>query len=349
MSCGDHIKSDTTLHGDLVNCPDNGILIAADDVTLDLNGHTIDGNGKPNKSCKPNHFCDTGVAFGHHDGVTVKHGSIHQFEGGVLAFRSNRARLIRISTSRNHFFGIAVAGSARIVIRHSSGNGTTDREGEGLGLFQSHHIRVLQSTFKRNRHVGIKPVHSSDALVAGNRVALSGDEAFLMEGGADFTLRNNHVLRNGAGITLGPGNGNVITRNLVLGGRDGIRVEKGRRNLIAGNLVGRSRRAGIRLGIPEPLLGGARNVVRRNLVRNSRGDGFHVGKKDRQSLLKRNVADGSRDDGFDITSRSARLTENRAVDSGDFGIRAVAGVKDGGGNKASGSGRTPQCLNIACR
>jgi parallel beta-helix repeat protein len=349
VSCGDHIKADTVLHNDLVDCPDNGILIGADNVTLDLNGHTIDGNGKPNKSCEPNHFCDTGVAFGHRDGVTVKHGSIRQFEAGIVVYRSSHARLLGVSTSRNHFSGIAVAGSAHILVRNSSGNGTTDREGEGLGLFQSRHIRVLRSSFKRNAHAGIKPVHSSDALIEGNLVSGSGDEGFLMEGGADFTLKNNRLVRNGAGITLGPGNGNVVSRNRIFGGRDGIRVEKGRRNLVTGNLVVRTRRAGIRLGIPHPLLGGARNVVRRNRVTDSRGDGFRVGRKDRQSVLKRNVAKGARDDGFDVASRSATLTRNRAVDNQDFGIDAVAGVSDGGGNVASGNGHVPQCLNIACR
>src|SRR5215216_7291731 len=62
--CGDKITADTTLHRDLVNCPNNGILIDADNVTLDLNGHTIDGDGKPDTSCDPvTHFCDFGVAF----------------------------------------------------------------------------------------------------------------------------------------------------------------------------------------------------------------------------------------------------------------------------------------------
>ena len=37
--CGDTITTDTILHHDLVNCRNNGILIGADGVTLDLNGH----------------------------------------------------------------------------------------------------------------------------------------------------------------------------------------------------------------------------------------------------------------------------------------------------------------------
>ena len=47
MSCGDTITADTTLHADLLDCPNNGIVIAADDVSLDLNGHSVGGDGRP--------------------------------------------------------------------------------------------------------------------------------------------------------------------------------------------------------------------------------------------------------------------------------------------------------------
>src|SRR5829696_5996918 len=61
--CGDHITADTTLHHDLVNCPNNGIIIGADDVTLDLNYHTIDGDGTPAAGCDPDtEFCDVGCS-----------------------------------------------------------------------------------------------------------------------------------------------------------------------------------------------------------------------------------------------------------------------------------------------
>ena len=47
VSCGDTITADTTLDSDLLDCPNNGIVIGADDVTLDLNGHTVAGDGDP--------------------------------------------------------------------------------------------------------------------------------------------------------------------------------------------------------------------------------------------------------------------------------------------------------------
>jgi hypothetical protein len=44
VSCGERITADTTLQQDLVNCPNHGIVIAADGITLDLNGHLVDGD-----------------------------------------------------------------------------------------------------------------------------------------------------------------------------------------------------------------------------------------------------------------------------------------------------------------
>ena len=45
-ACGQTITADTTLNSDLTNCTGPGITIGADDITLDLNGHTITGKGK---------------------------------------------------------------------------------------------------------------------------------------------------------------------------------------------------------------------------------------------------------------------------------------------------------------
>ena len=44
VSCGETITADTMLANDLTDCPDHGLEIGADGVTLDLNGHTIDGD-----------------------------------------------------------------------------------------------------------------------------------------------------------------------------------------------------------------------------------------------------------------------------------------------------------------
>jgi hypothetical protein len=347
--CGDTITADTTLDGDLVDCPNNGILIGADNVTLNLNGHTIDGDGTRDASCNPvTDFCDFGVGFENHVGVTMKHGSVRQFEGGVGAFRTRHTRLLGLTTSRNHFSGIGLAEDARILVRNCSGNRTTAHEGNGVGVFDSHHVRILNSTFRHNAHVGIKPVGSTKSVIKGNLSARNGDEGMLMEGGASFQIRHNRFVRNGGGITLGPGSRNVITRNHVFRGHDGIRIEKGHGNLVAHNLVVHTRHAGIRLGIKHPLIGGGHNTVRRNRVRGSGEDGFLVNKKDGHSLLRRNHARHNGDDGFDVQSRTTKLTRNAARRNADLGTEAVRGVIDGGGNIARHNGDPRQCVNVRC-
>ena len=102
----------------------------------------------------------------------------------------------------------------------SSRGASSVAEGTGLGVFDSRHVRILHSSFRHNPHVGIKPVRTTNGVVKGNLVAHSGDEGFLMEGGEGFQIRHNRLVRNGAGIALGPGSNNVIARNRVLRGRD---------------------------------------------------------------------------------------------------------------------------------
>lgn len=91
VSCGDTITTDTTLDSDLVNCPNNGIVIGADNITLDLNGHTIDGDGTPVDPCPEGETCDVGVDnSAGHSGVTVQRGSVRQFSLGVLVVGAPR-------------------------------------------------------------------------------------------------------------------------------------------------------------------------------------------------------------------------------------------------------------------
>ncbi|MBA2523047.1 MAG: hypothetical protein H0V25_06900, partial [Solirubrobacterales bacterium] len=78
LSCGDTITTDTILESDLLDCPNNGIVIGADDITLDLNGHRIDGDGTELADCPKNTFCDVGVLDDRYDGVKIKGGSTRE-------------------------------------------------------------------------------------------------------------------------------------------------------------------------------------------------------------------------------------------------------------------------------
>jgi large repetitive protein len=347
--CGDTITADTTLHKDLVDCPNNGIVIGADNITLDLNYHRIDGDGTPTAECNPEtEFCDEGVVNDGHDGVTVMHGSVREFGIGVDAGRASHARFLGVSSTRNEFLGIGIFSAARSLVRNSSGGGSTGSE-DGVGMFlgRSHHVRILANSFRNGGDHGILVSESTDNRIKGNLVSRN-QAGIILEDANRNHVRGNRFVQNREAVDIGPGNRNVIARNRVSGGLAGIGIDKGRGNLVAHNFVVRVRRVGIRLGFRHPFIGGAHNIVRRNRVRGSGGDGFHVYARDRHSLLKRNVAKGAGDDGFDIESSTAKLANNHAARNTDLGIEAVGGVIDGGGNIARHNGDPRQCTHIAC-
>jgi parallel beta-helix repeat protein len=352
VSCGDEITTDITLDSDLLDCPNNGIVIGADDITLDLNGHTIDGDGTLFEGCGKNELCDVGVANDGHDGVTVRHGSVREFAIGVLVGRARHNRIGDISSSENLDFGFVLSEAARSLVRNSSGHHNVAPEGDGMGLFGCRRVRILHNTFRRNPGPGIHvDFDSSDNLIKRNRFSRNGTSLFVGgEQGADHNRVKRNRFRGGRedGILVSRGNGNVIARNhLTQAGN--ILVEDARGNLVARNVVRGARRGGILLGIPNFPSGGANNVVRRNLVKGSGRPGFLVTEDANNSLLRNNVAVRAGDDGFAIRSQTTTLIDNRAVRNAKLGINAVLGVTDGGGNRAHGNGNPGQCTtNIAC-
>ena len=347
ISCGDTITADTTLETDLIDCPSNGVVIGADDITLDLNGHVIDGDGTEFADCGKREFCDVGILDIDHDGVTVRDGSARGFSYGVFVGSAHGSRLLSISAKRNIFFGVVIGRSSRALVRNCSLSNNVPPQGDGLGLFAADHIRVRRNSIRRNAGPGIHvAAGSSDGLIKGNVLSRNGP-SLLIEA-SRISVRDNDVI-GGAGIIVDPpGNRNSIIGNRVSRATDSISVEKGRGNLIARNVVIGARGNGIRLGLDRPPIGGAGNIVRGNLVRGSREDGFRVDAEDGHSLLRRNIAVAAGDDGFDVESPTAKLTGNRAVRNADLGIEAVNGVVDGGANRAAHNGARRQCKNIAC-
>ena len=236
LECGDTITADTTLDRDLTDCPSNGIVIGADGITLDLNGHTISGDGKPVRRCRRNQICDVGVAKDDHAGVTIRGGSVRGFALGVGVFRGRNNRFVKLDSSRNQFFGFVIAGSSRTVIRDSTGHDNPRPDGDGLGVFMSHDLRIVHNSFRHNGQLGMHIEGSTKNLVKGNLVSRNGDFGMLIEADGNQVRGNRSVRDGGTGILVGPGSRNVIAGNRISGSGEGIAIEKGR-----GNRVGAQR------------------------------------------------------------------------------------------------------------
>jgi parallel beta-helix repeat protein len=355
VTCGDTITTDVTLHHNLVNCPNNGIIIGADDVTLDLNYHRIDGDETPAAGCDPDtEFCDVGVLNRGRDGVTVVHGSVREFGVGVWALRASHNRLLGISSSGNQCCGLGFFRGTRSLVRNSSGSGSGEG-GNGMFLIASHQVRVLDNSFRDNGDQGIFILESTHNLIKGNLLSRNAIVGIFLEKANRNQVRRNRSVRDGeVGIYVAPGDRNVIARNRISHARRsrghgrGIEVDGGDHNVIARNSVRDTEGDAIIVGCPQcgGLVG---TVVRRNHIRGAGADGVHLSGTARHTLLKRNHAFGAKDDGLDANNPTTQLTRNEARRNGDLGIEARRGVIDGGGNRASGNGDRRQCVHVKCR
>ena len=89
VECGDEITADTTLDSDLIDCESNGVVIGADDITLDLDGHLIDGDEAEDMTCAKAEFCDVGIVMAGHDDVAVEEGTVREFGVGVIVAKGS--------------------------------------------------------------------------------------------------------------------------------------------------------------------------------------------------------------------------------------------------------------------
>jgi len=358
LSCGDTITVNTRLTSDLVNCPNNGLVIGADNVTLDLNGHVIDGDDAEFTDCSPNEECDIGVLDFDHHGVTIKGGAVRQFTFGALVVGASDSRLSGLDLSHHFFSGLLVAESSHSVVDGitASGNGlTTDQA--GVDIFDSHHLTLSGNTVFANGDIGFFVSGLDDGRLVGNRIADHPEAGILLDHGNENEFSNNRFSNNGDAIALS-GDANTVAGNWLSGPSEcseecngfGISLEGGTGNVIEGNTVLGFDHAGIQVASFEefggpPTVG---NTISRNVIRGPAGDGVIVQSTAFDTLLERNIAIGAGDDGIDVDNAATTLSHNVAAHNGDLGIEAVPGVTDGGGNHAAANGNPAQCTNVVC-
>jgi hypothetical protein len=366
IGCGDTITTDTTLDSDLVNCPNIGIVIGADNITLDLNGHIIDGDATPVDPCPEGETCDVGVDnSAGHSGVTIEGGSVRQFSLGVLVEGgAARNRLHQLAVSDTTDVGIIVADSTDSVIDKTS---MSDPGVNGLVLLDSQRALVARNSVSGSTGYAVFMFGVDDSRIQHNK--LDADQhGFLLGGSARNLVRHNAVSHTGGGIEVVEG----ATFNRVEHNRfTGILVGDASDNLIRHNLVAAPEGFGIILDgavrttldrnlitAPGPAIIVTKleaaaaprdTIVSGNHVTSKLSDGILVDNGATGTLLVRNLAIRSGDDGIDVDAPATTLTRNTANHNHDLGIEAVPGAIDGGGNHAAGNGNPAQCTNIDCK
>src|SRR4051812_30142496 len=375
VHCDQTLTQSVKVANDLTDCPNNGLVIGADNVTVDLNRHTIDGDGKQVADCPfPGPDCDVGVQnTGGYKGVTIERGKLREFSYGVEVFNGASHNRVRdISSTHNLFRGILIGGGITdSQVEHNS----TNDNGAGIVLCcSSNNVRIERNSVSGNGD-GIVVRDSDNNRIAHNSVSGNTDIGEGSEGiGIGIEANDNEVSHNrvrGNADNIGVfGNRNRVTANEVtdpvrcpdqeqnpgdIGCGHGVQLGGGEGNLVANNRVFRALNDNIAVDSFDPEIPTVGTVVRDNVVRDAGVDGIAVGTDVNadpapatDTLVLRNTTTGAGDDGIDGDSVATTLTRNTANRNHDLGIEAVPGVTDGGGNKAAGNGNPLQCTNVFC-
>jgi parallel beta-helix repeat protein len=257
VQCGDTITQDTRLDSDLIDCPGAGLIIGADNVHLDLGGHTI-MTSRSFTDLRPGdpEFFRAGVENGRvlgsepgYRGVTIENGVIQGFQFGVslehashslvrgLTLRASRYETIDLyyadknRIENNSISGHSAAGILLEAQSHKNrivGNSISNDIFGGISLFLESNDNWISENVISHTNDGIA-VWANENRIGGNSVSYTG--VGIEAGGTQNRIEDNDVSwtigsePGGAGIWIGGDGGNVVRRNVASHNQDdGIRV-----------------------------------------------------------------------------------------------------------------------------
>jgi len=191
--CGQRITADFVLANNMT-CTTDAFVINADNVTLDLGGHTITGPGMGPQTWPQPQLDTVGVRTGGHANVTVRNGTISQFSTGIYFIDMEKSRIEDVTSERNRF-GFYIHASNGNAIRRSTvvgnvyglhlqdasdnlveGNNLIRQTynspgGYGIYLYRSTGNRIVDNTIENNVNWGIWFSDAKGNLIFHNNVS----------------------------------------------------------------------------------------------------------------------------------------------------------------------------------
>jgi hypothetical protein len=251
-----------------------------------------------------------GIANDGYDDVTIRNGTV-RFPGGINLENADRNRIIGVRL-RPTPMGVQ-SGAVLIADGADDEIRNSDLAGAG-GLIYGRRSTglVIAGSTLTSRYGAIDLSVVDQARIVRNRIVHAPDSTGVVSGIRTW------------------GNNGRIADNQIEGGWTGAGIEvEGTGNVAVDNVVRGS-------------------VLPTTVQSELAGDGIFVGQDATGTVLRRNRAEQNQGDGIQVLTPSARLADNAAFFNLDWGIDAVAGVTDLGGNTAGGNGQAAQCRNVFC-
>jgi parallel beta-helix repeat protein len=225
-TCGVPVTQSFRLSADLTACVGDGIVIGANNLTIDLNGKRVEGDGTTGAGIQNN---------GNFSRITIRNGTVRFFLDGLHAnSAANRNTVIDVTTALNVDDGVEFDGGTRHVLRGviASSNGDEGIELDAVsraGLVGNWGVNngssgldleVAQSNVGSNRasgnDIGIE-IFGDRNKVIGSRADRNATHGILVDGSQNLLKANKTHGNLVNGILINLGDGNVLKENIATG------------------------------------------------------------------------------------------------------------------------------------
>ncbi|MCP5009301.1 MAG: right-handed parallel beta-helix repeat-containing protein [Aestuariibacter sp.] len=312
------------LTGNLTN--GNGIDVNVDNVTIDLMGFTLSGDGTTG---------DYGIYMNTHNNVTIKNGTIRNFGRAGIYQGSSTGRYNRAIDVRAIGNGTQGGGSSHSGIFLLGTNNHIERctaaDNGGYGLYAGNSSNVNNNTAYNNGSTGISA--GTGSTISGNTAYDNG--SYGIYGGHGSTITGNTAYNNTGNYGIYGGYGSSISANTVYSNAGwGIYASSG--NLVMNNTINSNNTSytenlgGLRVNNDSRVVG--------NTLDGNAEYGIYVNNADtviENNLVSDTFNTGDAGDGVGIyfNSSGCFYANNRATgNTTDYGGSLPAGGGDGGGN-----------------
>jgi len=202
-SCGDTVRSDTTLDQDLVGCAGTGLRVRSG-VLLDCDGHTITGRGTAE-----------GVLVDTAAGAEVRNCRIGGFSRGVR-LRAGGMNVVdgnEIFANQNYGIELAVATAGNLL----RGNLVRDSGDEGIHVGTGADAnQIVDNQIVRSHAENLYLLKVRGCTVTGNNLSGSGAAAMYVKDSDDNSFASN-TIEDRIVHVRGSSSGNVFTDNELHG------------------------------------------------------------------------------------------------------------------------------------
>ena len=199
VSCGEVIKQSVKLTSNL-DCKTDGIIIGADGITVDLNGHKITGPGVETSK--------VALMLSDKDNVNiVGPGIVENFQAGALNTGGQDNKISAVTFTGDQI-GVFNTGAARTTIEDN----TFFSNNIGVASHSSTGTHLITNLFKSNDLAGVTFVNSAANEVSFNTIQGSVSGLFFDGQSSDNIVNANNILDN-KGVDINNANGLPLNVN----------------------------------------------------------------------------------------------------------------------------------------